>query len=315
MAVRGLNLLSSRAIIGRYYATLEGAKLASWVDKLSMPMESNQDSETYAWLGMTPAMREWVGQRQAKGVRASTYAIENKHYELTLDVKTEDIRRDKTGQIMVRVDEAAGRNIQHWNSLLSTLLLNGSATECYDGQYFFDTDHSEGDSGTQLNYLAAAQVPALNVATASSPTAAEASAALLGVIAYMMAYKDDQGQPMNADATSWLVMTPANDIWTAMLAATKNALISQSTNTLVSAGFNIEVVCNPLLTWNEEIAVFRTDARCKPLIRQTETEVTLKAIAEGSELEFNDGIWRFGLDAWRNVGYGYWQYASQCVLS
>lgn len=315
MAVRGLNLLSSRAIIGRYYATLEGAKLASWVDKLSMPMESNQDSETYAWLGMTPAMREWVGQRQAKGVKASTYAIANKHYELTLDVKTEDIRRDKTGQIMVRVDEAAGRNIQHWNSLLSTLLLNGHTTDCYDGQYFFDDDHSEGSSGTQKNYIASGDVAALGVTTASSPTAAEAAAALLGVISYMMAYKDDQGQPMNAEATSWLVMTPANDIWTAMLAATKNALISQSTNTLVSAGFNIEVVCNPLLTWTEEFAVFRTDARCKPLIRQTETEGTLKAIAEGSELEFNEGIWRFGLDAWRNVGYGYWQYASQCVLS
>ena len=31
--------------------------------------------------------------------------------------------------------------------------INGEATVCYDGQYFFDTDHVEGDSGTQSNDL------------------------------------------------------------------------------------------------------------------------------------------------------------------
>ena len=41
--------------------------------------------------------------------------------------------------------------------------------------------------------------------------------------------------------------------------------------------------------------------------RKRETEVEIKAKAEGSEFEFDNDAWQFGIDSWRNVGYGYWQ--------
>ena len=49
--------------------------------------------------------------------------------------------------------ELAERGRTHYASLLSTLIVNGATTVCYDGQYFFDTDHSEGASGTQSNKI------------------------------------------------------------------------------------------------------------------------------------------------------------------
>ena len=57
-------------------------------------------------------------------------------------------------------------------------------------------------------------------------------------------------------------------------------------------------------------AVFRTDSPIKGLIRQSEDEGQLKAKAEGSEYEFDNDAWQFGIDAWRNVGFGMWQRAS-----
>jgi len=186
MSVQSLNALSSRAIIGRYYATLESLGIPAWVNATSMEFNSNQDKETYKFLGQSPVFREWLGGRQHKGLKVNSIEIENKHYEATLDIDVSDIRRDKTGQIMVRVDDLARRTQDHWNSLLSTLILDGDGTSgiCYDGQEFFDTDHSEGDSGTQQNDIDATDVAALNL-TVTAPTAAEMSAAILEVIAYM----------------------------------------------------------------------------------------------------------------------------------
>ena len=49
-----------------------------------------------------------------------------------------------------------------------------------------------------------------------------------------------------------------------------------------------------------------------PFIRQQEMPVQVDAIAEGSELEFNEKKHHYGVSASRNVGYGYWQHA--CLL-
>ena len=42
-------------------------------------------------------------------------------------------------------------------------------------------------------------------------------------------------------------------------------------------------------------------------------ELEIQAIAEGSELEFKEGKHWYGVDTWRNVGYGYWQ--NTCLVS
>ena len=60
-------LLSSRAIIGMYFARLEQNPGMAWIDGVSNLFGSDQSSETYNFLGQSPAMREWLGSRQAKG--------------------------------------------------------------------------------------------------------------------------------------------------------------------------------------------------------------------------------------------------------
>ena len=299
----GAGSLSSRAIIGTFYNKLAAMTGMEWIAGTSMLFPSNQESETYKWLGMAPAMREWIGGRNAKGFRENGLTIINKTFEATLEVLVDEIRRDKTGQVMLRVAEMAQRANSHWASLLSTLIIAGESALCYDGQYFFDTDHSEGDSGTQDNDLTGA------AATSTQPTAAEMEAAIMACVAALLGYKDDQGEPMNEGASNFLIMAPTVYLPPAA-AVLSNPYIAAGQSNLIKniQGFNFSLAINPRLTSGAKFYVFRTDGQTKPFIRQEEEALSVSAIAEGSELEFKEDKHQYGVKAIRNVGYGYWQH-------
>jgi phage major head subunit gpT-like protein len=304
----GAGTLGSRAIIGEFYNKLEQNIGTSWINDVSMLFQSNQESETYKWLGMAPGMREWVGGRNAKGFRENGITIANKTYEATMEVLLDEIRRDKTGQVMLRIAELAQRTNSHWASLLTTLIVAGTSGECYDGQYFFDTDHSEGDSGTLDNDLTGA------AATGTQPTAAEAEAAVMACVTAILGFKDDQGEPMNEGASKFRIMIPAVFL-SPFAAVLNNEFIASGQSNIVKNidGFSFTMTVNPRLTSGAIFYVFRADGQTKPFIRQEEEPVSLSAIAEGSELEFKENKHEYGVKAIRNVGYGYWQHA--CVYT
>lgn len=309
----GAGTLSSRAIIGEFYNRLEQNIGAEWINPLSMPFNSDQGSEEYKWLGMAPAMREWVGGRQAKGFRENGITIKNKDFEATMEVLVKELKRDKTGQILVRIKEMADRANAHWAKLLSTLIINGETSLCYDGQYFFDTDHSEGDSGTQDNDIT------YNVTTTTAPTAAEMESVILKAVEQILGFKDDQGEPMNEGAAQFRVMVPV-PFMSAAAAALKNPVIvdgsGSRTNTITNlGGFSFALDVNTRLTWTTKLLVSRADGNTKPFIRQEEEALSIDAIAEGSELEFRENKHWYGCKASRNVGYGYWQQACLVTLT
>lgn len=309
----GATTLGSRAIIGRFYQALEQDAGVGWVDPISMLFQSDQASETYAWLGQSPAMREWIGGRNAKGFRENGITIANKKYEATLEIPMDWMRRDKTGQIQVRIDEMAQRANAHWAKLATALIVAGESAAGYDGQYFFDTDHSEGDSGTQDNDIV------VDIVTATAPTAAEMETAILKATQQIMGFKDDQGEPMNEAARRFLVMVPT-PFMSAAAAALNNPVIttgsSSYTNTLVNlGGFSYQLAINPRLTWTTKFALFRADGGASALIRQEEEALQISALAEGSEEEFKHDRHLYGIKAMRNVGYGYWQKACLVTFS
>jgi len=298
--------LSSRAIIGRFYRALEQDQGEPWVNTTAMLFNSDQESETYRWLGQVPAMREWIGGRLAKPLREDGVTIANKPWEATLEIPVDWMSRDKTGQIQVRINELARRAQSHWGDLLTTLIAAGATARCYDGDYFFGDAHAEGSSGTQDNNIGGA------AATGTQPTVAEMQAAIAACTAQILGFKDDQGQPMNAGARRFTVMVPVVYLEPAVMAL--GASVIASTDSTIKAlgsigGFGYDLAINPRLTWADKFALFRTDGSVKPFIKQEEKGVEMAAIAEGSELEFNERMHRYGVSAKRNVGYGYWQHA------
>ncbi len=214
----GHHVLTDRAIMGRYYNRLEQGPY-SWIGDIAVDIDSNQDKENHVWLGMPPQMREWVGGKGAKTFRDFNYEITNKDFESTIEYHERDLAEDKTGQLQIRINEHADRVLSHPASLLSSLILNAESTACYDGQYFFDTDHSEGDSGTQDNDKT------YGVAVAATPTAAEMEGAILQAIQTMYGFKDDVGEPLNETAKKFMVMVPVPFWASAQKAVSANVIV------------------------------------------------------------------------------------------
>lgn len=307
----GAKTLSSRAIIGEFYARLAINVGASWIPGLSMPFQSDQESETYKWLGQVPAMREWIGGRNAKGFSENGITIENLHFEGTIKVLEKELRRDKTGQVMIRIGDLARRTNSHWAKLLSTLMINGTSGLCYDGQFFYDTDHVEGKNSTsQSNDITTdiSGLPAVSHGTPSAPSIEEAQQAIFKSIAQLLTFKDNENEPMNEDATDFLVMVPSG-----LYIPFSNALLmprdAGASAQKIPPNFNVALAVNSRFTGTDDFQTFRTDGDVKPFIRQEETDVRLSAKAEGSEYAMDNAAHQYGVDVWRNAGYGVWQHA------
>ena len=314
----GIEKITERQIIGTFYNTLKQNDGAAWIDAVSNYFTSDQASEEYAWLGQSPIMREWIGGRNAKGFTENNLTIANKHYEATVEYLIKDLRRDKTGQVMARIMELARRTNAHWASLLSTLIVNGEAAPCYDGQYFFDTDHEEGDSGAQSNDVSVdiSAMPVVKGGSTTNPAVAEFQFAISKAIEAIVGFVDDQGEPMNEDAAGFVVMAPVSLMNVAMQAVATPVQVAETQSALqaLKSNFNITVVPNARLSsWTTKFVVFRTDSYIKSFIRQEEMGVALKVKGAGSEYEFDNDAHQYGVDTWRNVGYGYWQ--NSCLIT
>lgn len=301
--------LSSRAIIGRFYRRLEEFAASAWWTRLAMRFASTHESETYRWLGMVPQVREWKGGRLVRPLRSQGVTIVNKVWESTIRVGADELRRDKTGQIMVRVNEMARRVATHPNKLLTDLVLGGASATAYDGQPYFGTTHSEGDSGTQSNSITH------DVGTPTAPTDAEMYAAIVKGVSQILAQRDDQAEPMNEAAREFLVMVPLGFLSSTLIALSSRQFNNADNPLARDEPFRVTWVANPRLTWTDKFAIFRTDGESRPFIFQEELPVQVQVLAEGSELEINENQHQYGVKAIHQAGYGFWQDAVLMTLN
>ncbi|AGM43376.1 Mu-like prophage major head subunit gpT family protein [Aeromonas hydrophila] len=109
--------------------------------KIATVIKSTTKSNTYGWLGKFPNLRKWVGDRVIESMKAHGYQIVNEDFEATVAVDRNDIEDDELG-IYAPMFAEMGRSAGiHPDELCFGLLGAGFTTPCYDGQYFFDTDH------------------------------------------------------------------------------------------------------------------------------------------------------------------------------
>lgn len=109
--------------------------------KIATVIQSTTKSNTYGWLGKFPSLRKWIGDRVINSMAAHGYTIVNEDYESTVGVDRNDIEDDEIG-IYAPIFAEMGRSAAiHPDESVFALLGNGFTTACYDGQYFFDTDH------------------------------------------------------------------------------------------------------------------------------------------------------------------------------
>jgi phage major head subunit gpT-like protein len=302
--------ITSRGVRGLILARLDTGD-NSWVNDIAMTMTSDQSIETYAWLGSSPAMREFVGGRTPAELAENSFTITNKDYEGSIKIKLKDLRRDKLGMITARTNQLADRALDHPAALISKLLISGASKACYDSQYFFDTDHSEGKSGIQSNKITSI------AAVITMPTVDEFSKAVLAAIQTIFGFKDDRGEPMNQSATEFQLQVPVAMMGVALTAVTALLGTGGMSNILpaLAGKFKLNVVPNPRLTWTDTFALLRTDEAAKPFILQQEGEPDVITLDEASEYCRLNKECLFGIDWSGNVGFAYWQHAVQVTFA
>ena len=122
-----------------------GMAAPQW-DEVATTVPSNTGQNEYGWLGEIEGMREWVGDRQLKDMSTSSYVIKNRKFETTIEVKGDDIDDDNVGIYSFRFRNLGRAAAAHPNELVFGALKAGFNTNCYDGQFFFDTDHPRLDA-------------------------------------------------------------------------------------------------------------------------------------------------------------------------
>ena len=138
-------------------ALLQAMAKSLW-EKVAMRTTGVGASTEYNWLGAMPTMREWVGDRAVKDLSAFGFIIRNKDFESTVEVDRNSIEDDQIGTYTPNFQQLGFAAAEHRDRLVFALLAAGFTTLCYDGQYFFDTDHPVGE-GVVSNHGGGAGAP------------------------------------------------------------------------------------------------------------------------------------------------------------
>lgn len=112
--------------------------------QVAMKVPSTTGEEKYSWLGATTRFREWLGERMYQNLKQHDYSIKNKTFENTVAVPREAIEDDQYGVYTPLMSQLGQDSALHPDELVFALIAAGFTTTCYDGQYFFDTDHPVG---------------------------------------------------------------------------------------------------------------------------------------------------------------------------
>ena len=280
-----------------------GIKAASpFYPRIANVIPSDGADEAYGMLGAMPGMREWLGDRQFKQLRSGTFTIANKLFESSLLIEKTNLSDDRKNLYGMPMEQLSLEAAYHPDELLFDSFILGESVAGMDGQFFFDTDHSFGDSGSQSNDLTYA------AATGTTPTAVEFRAAYNAAYAAMMAYKGDNGKsffrPTQAQQVIRpLVLVPPTLYAIALAALTQ--LFDADGNPIIVLG-NPEIVPITYLTDATKFYVLNVAGAIKPMIFQAREPLSrqMKGLddIETKDVKFmTQARYNVGTNAWWNA--------------
>jgi len=275
-----------------------------WWKLVADETNSEDASEVYRVQDTLFRMREWLGPRTLNNLVEKSITLVNKEYELTYALKVTDVEDDKFGNMASGI-KAMGRAARLWPNDLITLALSGAeAAVCYDGQFFFDTDHPCEDGTTQTNLHAGTSLTAANYITRR---------------AAMMTRKGFDGKPLNVRA-SHIVVPPeleitAKRIVEADLAGYLQNAASTAVDSNVLRG-TTKVMVIPELSALSTTSWYLADLSkpIKPFVMQFRVRPEAPTVLNrpNDQGVFEEGLIKVGTRARGAAGYGLWQLIDKC---
>ena len=248
----------------------------------------------------TPALREWLGSKQIKSLRALEQEILIKKYEKTIGVQRFDVENDRTGSVISAMDRFIQQIPDDVEQLLVNMLIANTALG-YDGAAMLADSHSYSNStGDNLT------TSALGFETYRA-----------GVQA-MALFCDESGRSLNIRPNILLVGPKQERIAKEIVGATRPVPFSASAQDASSSIVAVTTIPNAFqgectvlvsnkITGNQWF-LFDTTKSVKPVIRAVAEELSpvLLDNRERSYVFVNDE-YLFSAQGYMGFGPGPWQ--------
>lgn len=263
--------------------------------KIAMKVPSTTGQNDYAWLSKFPRMAKWIGDKNVKSLEAAKYTIKNDDWEATVEVDRNDIEDDNLGIYAPQAQMAGESAAQLPDEIVMALVNGGFANLCFDGQYFFDTDHV-------VQGASVANKSALALSVATQAAALDSYGA---VRTAMRKFKDDEGRPLNITPNVLLVPPALEHI--ALAIVNNDRLDDGKANPFKGTA---EVVVDARLTSDTAWFLLDTTKAIKPFIYQErKAPVFVEQTDPQADDVFNRKKFKYGAEARAAGGYGFWQLA------
>jgi hypothetical protein len=300
--------IRKRDLLNIFNTVLDSYLVTSWVDTISIRVEGAQDQKSRLLQVLPPVMQKLAAEQHINNTDTNELTI-NDIWEDNLRLPLDWMDAQAADQYAIKIKKLAQNSAGLNNRLLTTLIEKGADKICYNGGKFFACrDHSEGN-GVRCNNISSVDCPELKIKKPENPTVAEMREAIPKVIQHMLGFKNDEGETVNSDTKSFLVMVPFN-----MMGSTMSSIYGVISNPLAGSDceqkFNVTGVANRLLTQPDSFFVFRSDAAKPFFIRQE--ELIIASATEG-RIENNEQLYKFKRSC--IAGYGYWQYACKATFA
>jgi len=277
------------------------AEIRRWCMEATLG-DNQGDTLQFDWLGAAPQMREWTDEKRPAGLNKFDWDVKVRDYEASIEIRLNALKDAKGDIYSPRIQEMAENAARLPFNLINDLIVAGTTELCYDGQYFFDNDHSEGDSGTQNNLL-----------DGTGTSLAQITSNFYTAKAALMGFKDDKGEPLFPSDFRPLVVIPNSgtmvERWNTLRAAN---LVGGGNSNLLQNQFDLLV--NPKWTDANDWCMFRLDRPMKPFIRVNRQDPVYRDNFDSkSDDVFKRKIGLASVEARCAMTYGLWQCAVKVV--
>ena len=263
----------------------------------AMVIQSNGAYEKMGWLGAMPAVRQWLGELQAKELNDYDYTLRNLKWEATTPVNQDDLDDDQTGTIAMIPGFLVDRIMAHPEKLMIDLILAGTSGIAYDGVAFFS---NASGARTIDNLLGGSGVTLANIETD-----------LNTALATMAKFTDDQGEVLNTKGNFILCPKALENTFKRLVnSQTDPTATAQGTFNPYSGQFTVIGDARLDGTDATDWYLFATAEQIKPFVfsmRRNPKSIFEKKV--GSELWLASASYR------GNAGYGLPQLAIKMVNS
>jgi phage major head subunit gpT-like protein len=278
---------------------------AVW-QKIATRVPSTGAQNDYSWLQNFPAMKRWLDEKVVKALKALKYVLVNDDFEATVEVDRNHIEDDQVGIYAPQAEMAGFSAKQFPDEGVMAVVSAGFTEKCYDGQYFYDTDHPVVDPATKQPVSVSNKGTA--VLSIASLEAAQASYGAARIALRKM--KNDDGQSLNVTPSILLVPPGLGD--TARILMTAKELFSLATGKPVPNPYmnTAEVIEDARLATDTEWHLLDCTKPLKPFIYQDRKSPTfVNQVDMSSDSVFLRKKYRFGCEARAAFGFGFWQMA------